>query len=240
MRLFQKPERFWTEITQIEGSATPYVLGRTLVFGAIALVITVVEELTDPTFSLSRPAHPVRDSRGRPGGLAGACGPMPATSGGGRRGSSGAESSTSAVISRSWPWPTDRTIRTGGSRFGGWIAAFAHVAQTQPARGADLTRAGTLDRDGQGRADRLRRPHAVGRRRRHRDPPPRGGRDARDGPVRLPPGPGGAVAAHRSHRRLRTHPQDPHADGLLHRDPPVRLRLPGLAPVRHPRARPAG
>jgi putative membrane protein len=52
MKLFRRPQSFWTEIVQIEGSATPYVLGRTLVFGAIALAITVVEELTDPTISV--------------------------------------------------------------------------------------------------------------------------------------------------------------------------------------------
>lgn len=46
MGLFLKPEPFWSEIVQIEGSATPYVFVRTLVFGAIALVITTVEELT--------------------------------------------------------------------------------------------------------------------------------------------------------------------------------------------------
>src|SRR4051812_44333740 len=52
MRRFPKPERFWSELTQVEGSATPYVIVRTLVFGAIALVITVVEELSDPTISV--------------------------------------------------------------------------------------------------------------------------------------------------------------------------------------------
>src|SRR5207244_4459527 len=46
MAFYSTPERFWTEITQIEGSATPYVLRRTLVFGIIALVVTVTETLT--------------------------------------------------------------------------------------------------------------------------------------------------------------------------------------------------
>jgi putative membrane protein len=46
MKLFRKPQSFWTELVQIDDSATPYVLGRTLVFGVVALVITVVEELT--------------------------------------------------------------------------------------------------------------------------------------------------------------------------------------------------
>jgi putative membrane protein len=46
MRLFSNPERFWTEIFQIEGSATPFVLRRTLVFGLIALLVTVVEKLS--------------------------------------------------------------------------------------------------------------------------------------------------------------------------------------------------
>src|SRR5262249_50955435 len=58
MRFFRKAQSFWTEIFQVEGSATPFVLGRTLVFGAIALAITVIEELTDPTFSLSVPLTP--------------------------------------------------------------------------------------------------------------------------------------------------------------------------------------
>ena len=53
MRLFLKPERFWSEIAQIEGSATPFVLRRTFVFGAIALAITVVEELVRPDSALA-------------------------------------------------------------------------------------------------------------------------------------------------------------------------------------------
>jgi len=44
MKLFLEPERFWTEISQHEGSATPYVLRRTLVFGFIALLVTLVEK----------------------------------------------------------------------------------------------------------------------------------------------------------------------------------------------------
>ncbi len=44
MKLFLKPERFWTEIDRIEGSAIPYVFRRTLVFGFIALVVTLVEK----------------------------------------------------------------------------------------------------------------------------------------------------------------------------------------------------
>ena len=44
MRLFSKPERFWSEIDRIEGSAIPYVLRRTLVFGLIALVVTLIEK----------------------------------------------------------------------------------------------------------------------------------------------------------------------------------------------------
>jgi putative membrane protein len=46
MRFFLNPERFWTEIFQIDGSATPFVLRRTLVFGLIALLVTVVEKFT--------------------------------------------------------------------------------------------------------------------------------------------------------------------------------------------------
>jgi putative membrane protein len=48
MKLFQKPEKFWTEINQIEGSVTPYVIMRTLVFGLISLLVTIVE--MHPTF----------------------------------------------------------------------------------------------------------------------------------------------------------------------------------------------
>jgi putative membrane protein len=48
MRFFPKPERFWSEIFQFQGSAAPYVAGRTLVFGLIALVITVMEK--NPSF----------------------------------------------------------------------------------------------------------------------------------------------------------------------------------------------
>ena len=44
MSLFLKPEKFWTEIDRIEGSAIPYVLRRTLVFGFIALLVTFVEK----------------------------------------------------------------------------------------------------------------------------------------------------------------------------------------------------
>jgi putative membrane protein len=44
MKLFLRPERFWTEIDRIEGSAIPYVFRRTLVFGFIALVVTLVEK----------------------------------------------------------------------------------------------------------------------------------------------------------------------------------------------------
>ena len=44
MRLFLKPEKFWTEMNRIEGSAIPYVLRRTLVFGFIAVVVTFIEK----------------------------------------------------------------------------------------------------------------------------------------------------------------------------------------------------
>jgi ion channel-forming bestrophin family protein len=44
MKLLQRPERFWTEISQVEGSAAPYVLRRTLIFGAIALLVTFIEK----------------------------------------------------------------------------------------------------------------------------------------------------------------------------------------------------
>jgi predicted membrane chloride channel (bestrophin family) len=46
IRFFRRPELFWREIDQIEGSATPYVLKRTLVFGVIALLVTILEVIT--------------------------------------------------------------------------------------------------------------------------------------------------------------------------------------------------
>jgi putative membrane protein len=52
MKLFSKPERFWSEIFQISESATPYVLGRTLVFGFIALVLTLIEKWTFQTVAV--------------------------------------------------------------------------------------------------------------------------------------------------------------------------------------------
>src|SRR4051794_13654289 len=48
MKLLQKPERFWAEINQIDESAAPYVVRRTLIFGASALLVTFVEK--HPTF----------------------------------------------------------------------------------------------------------------------------------------------------------------------------------------------
>jgi putative membrane protein len=45
MKLLPRAEPFWTEINQIEGSATPYVVWRTLLFGVVALVVTLIEML---------------------------------------------------------------------------------------------------------------------------------------------------------------------------------------------------
>ena len=44
MKLLQRPERFWAEIFQLEGSATLYVMRRSLIFGGIALLVTFVEK----------------------------------------------------------------------------------------------------------------------------------------------------------------------------------------------------
>ncbi len=44
MKLSPRPERFWAEIAQLEGSATLYVMRRTLIFGGIALVVTFIEK----------------------------------------------------------------------------------------------------------------------------------------------------------------------------------------------------
>ena len=48
MKLLQTPEPFWAEIFQLEGSATLYVLRRTLIFGVIALLVTFIEK--SPSF----------------------------------------------------------------------------------------------------------------------------------------------------------------------------------------------
>jgi putative membrane protein len=56
MKLFSTPQRFWSEIVQIQGSATPFVMWRTLVFGLIASVITLVH--TAPAFNLGIPVAP--------------------------------------------------------------------------------------------------------------------------------------------------------------------------------------
>src|SRR4051812_20104336 len=56
MRFFPKPERFWGEIFQFHGSAAPYVLRRTLVFGLIALAITVIDE--HPSLHVGIPLTP--------------------------------------------------------------------------------------------------------------------------------------------------------------------------------------
>ena len=62
MKLFREPERFWTEIGKIDGSAVPYVFRRTLVFGFIALLVWIVEvtpSLPHPKFnSIAIPMAP--------------------------------------------------------------------------------------------------------------------------------------------------------------------------------------
>ena len=56
MKLFSKPQRFWSEIFQIHESATPYVLWRTIVFGLLASVVTLVHSY--PAFNLGIPVAP--------------------------------------------------------------------------------------------------------------------------------------------------------------------------------------
>lgn len=56
MRWFSTPQRFWTEIFRIQGSATPYVLWRTLVFGCVASVVTLIHSY--PAFNLGIPVAP--------------------------------------------------------------------------------------------------------------------------------------------------------------------------------------
>src|SRR5271166_6839688 len=58
MKLLLRPERFWTEIDKIEGSAIPYVWRRTLVFGFIALLVTLVEKHPAFPFKVAIPIAP--------------------------------------------------------------------------------------------------------------------------------------------------------------------------------------
>ncbi|MFO0892846.1 MAG: bestrophin family ion channel [Isosphaeraceae bacterium] len=44
MQLFPKAERFWSEISQYRGSAAPYIIRRVLLFGLIALLITLLQK----------------------------------------------------------------------------------------------------------------------------------------------------------------------------------------------------
>ena len=95
MKFLSKPERFWSEIYKVEGSAMPYVLRRTLVFGLIAFLVTLVEK--HPAFpNVAIPMAPY-EVLGAPWGPCWSSGPMPDTSGGGRAASSGEGSSTSAA-----------------------------------------------------------------------------------------------------------------------------------------------
>ncbi len=56
MQLFPQPERFWSEIGLYKGSATPYVLRRTLLFGLIATLVTLIQE--HPRLHLAVPLTP--------------------------------------------------------------------------------------------------------------------------------------------------------------------------------------
>jgi ion channel-forming bestrophin family protein len=126
MNLFLKPESFWTEIGQIEGSATPYVLARTLLFGLIALAITVVEELTIPTISI--PLTPYEILGAALGALL-----VLRTNAGYERWWEARKlwggivnQSRNLVIAALAHGPDDPEWRR---RFVGWTAAFAHVAR---------------------------------------------------------------------------------------------------------------
>ena len=70
MKFLSRPERFWSEIDKIEGSATPYVLRRTLVFGLIAFLVTLDREAPDVS-QRRHPAGPLRGAGRCAGRLAG-------------------------------------------------------------------------------------------------------------------------------------------------------------------------
>ncbi|QEH33026.1 Bestrophin, RFP-TM, chloride channel [Aquisphaera giovannonii] len=56
MKLFPQGVQFWSEIYRYRGSATPYIVGRTLAFGLIALAVTAIHHLT--AFNLAVPITP--------------------------------------------------------------------------------------------------------------------------------------------------------------------------------------
>ncbi len=127
MKLFLRPERFWTEIARIEGSAIPFVLRRTLVFGFIALVVTVIEK--HPAFpTVAIPMAPYEVLGVALGALL-----VLRTNAGYERWWEGRKlwggivnQSRNLVIQALCYGPDDPDWRR---RFVGWTAAFAHVAR---------------------------------------------------------------------------------------------------------------
>ena len=95
MRFLSKPERFWSEINKVKGSAVPYVLRRTPGLRPDRIPGHARARSTRRFRTSPSRWPPTRcwASRWAP---CWSCGPMPGTSGGGRAASSGAGSSTSA------------------------------------------------------------------------------------------------------------------------------------------------
>jgi putative membrane protein len=127
MKLFRKPKRFWSEIDRIEGSAIPYVLGRTLIFGLIALLVTILH--LHPAFpSLAIPMAPYEVVGVALGALL-----VLRTNAGYDRWWEGRKlwggiinQSRNLVIQALSYGPDDPDWRR---RFVGWTAAFAHVTR---------------------------------------------------------------------------------------------------------------
>lgn len=46
MKLFSRPQVFWREACALDGSATPYVFQRILIFGAFAALVALVDSAT--------------------------------------------------------------------------------------------------------------------------------------------------------------------------------------------------
>jgi ion channel-forming bestrophin family protein len=128
MKLFLKPERFWTEIDRIEGSAIPYVLWRTLVFGFIALLVTIVEKSPAFPFKVAIPITPYEVLGVAMGALL-----VLRTNAGYERWWEGRKlwggivnQSRNLVIQALSYGPDDPDWRR---QFVGWTAAFAHVSR---------------------------------------------------------------------------------------------------------------
>jgi putative membrane protein len=152
MKPFLKPERFWSEIYQVRGSATPYVVVRTLAFGLIALLVTIIE--MHPEFpTVAVPVAPYQVLGAALGALL-----VLRTNAGYERWWEGRKlwggiinQSRNLVIEALAHGPDDPDWR---QRIVGWTAAFAHVTRASLRGERDLPELGPLV--GMVKAERIR------------------------------------------------------------------------------------